>query len=196
MMKVGLALAGTVVLAGAIGAFQSQAARALEVPNYVVETSDGDFELRSYPGMVMASVDRTGSRQQAVRKGFSPLANYIFAKNRSGDKIAMTAPVTQGRNDDGWTVSFIMPSDLSLDTLPVPSGDVRLEEMAPRYMATIRFSGRWSDRRFKDQTKRLLAWMEVQGLRPLGQPEYGYYNDPFTPAFLRRNEVLIEVAKP
>lgn len=195
-MKIGVALAGTVVLAGAIGAFQIQAAKALEVPDYQVEAADGDFELRSYPSMVVANVNRTGSRQQAVRRAFTPLADYIFAKNRPGDKIAMTAPVTQGRSDEGWTVSFIMPSDLSLDALPVPAGDVVLEEMAPRYMASVRFSGRWSDQRFNEQTKRLISWVEARGLRPLGQAEYGYYNDPFTPAFLRRNEVMIEVAKP
>lgn len=196
MTKFGLALAGAIVVAGAMGALQIQAARALEVPAYEVVTSEGDFELRSYPGLVVARVDRTGSRQQAVRRGFTPLADYIFAKNRAGDKIAMTAPVTQGRREDGWTVSFIMPADLSLETLPLPAGDVRLEELAPRDMAIVRFSGRWSDNRFRQQTRRLLDWIEARGLRPLGQPEYGYYNDPFTPAFLRRNEVLIEVAQP
>lgn len=196
MMKLGLALAGTIVAVGAVGALQIQAARALEMPDYSVETQEGDFELRSYPGMVVASVNRTGSRGQAVRRAFTPLADYIFAKNRPGEKIAMTAPVTQGRDEDGWTVSFIMPGDFSLETLPVPAGDVRLEEMAPRYMATVRFSGRWSDRKFNEQANRLIDWIETQGLRPLGQPEYGYYNDPFTPAFLRRNEVLIEVAQP
>lgn len=196
MIKFGMVLAGTLVLAGAVGTLQTRAAHAIEVPDYAVEASEGDFELRSYPGLVVASVNRTGSRQQAVRRGFTPLANYIFAKNRPGDKIAMTAPVTQGRNDDGWTVSFIMPAELSLNALPLPAGDVRLEEVAPRYMATVRFSGRWSDKKFREQTKRLIDWMEMRGLRPLGQPEFGYYNDPFTPAFLRRNEVLIEVAQP
>ncbi|MEM9843643.1 MAG: heme-binding protein [Pseudomonadota bacterium] len=196
MMKFGIALAGTLLLAGAVGTLQAQTARAVEVPDYAVETADGDFELRSYPGLVTASVKRSGSRQQAVRRGFTPLANYIFAKNRTGDKIAMTAPVTQERNENGWIVSFIMPSDMSLDTLPAPAGDVLLQEVAPRYMATVRFSGRWSDKRFREQTARLLKWIEARGLRPLDQPEYGYYNDPFTPAFLRRNEVLIEVARP
>ncbi|MEM6948286.1 MAG: heme-binding protein, partial [Pseudomonadota bacterium] len=40
----------------------------------------------------------------------------------------------------------------------------------------------------------LEGWLAVQGLEAAGAPEYAYYNDPFTPAFMRRNEVMIELA--
>ena len=39
-----------------------------------------------------------------------------------------------------------------------------------------------------------MAWIDAQGLTPTGPVEFAYYNDPFTPWFLRRNEVLVEVA--
>ena len=60
-------------------------------------------------------------------------------------------------------------------------------------MATVRFFGVWSYRRFLEAANRLQRWIEDEDLSILGPFEYGYYNDPFTPAFLRRNEVLVPV---
>jgi hypothetical protein len=36
--------------------------------------------------------------------------------------------------------------------------------------------------------------MAARAIDATGEPTYAYYNDPFTPGFLRRNEVMIEVA--
>jgi hypothetical protein len=36
--------------------------------------------------------------------------------------------------------------------------------------------------------------MSARGLTPEGPAVYAYYNDPFTPGFLRRNEVMIDIA--
>lgn len=185
----GLAVAGVVVL-GMAWFFRS-----VETPDYVVSVADGDFELREYPTMVVASVDRDGDRQGAVRRAFSSLAGYIFAKDRPGEKIAMTAPVTQTPSRAGWTVSFIMPAGRSVEELPVPGGDVRLAAVASRVVAAVRFSGRWTDTRFEEQAARLREWVSARGLQMVGDVEYAYYNDPFTPAFLRRNEILVEVAR-
>ena len=60
-------------------------------------------------------------------------------------------------------------------------------------MSTIRFSGVWSDRRFLETANRLQWWIEDEGLSILGPFGYGYYNDPFTPTSLRRNEILLPV---
>ncbi|MEM1045282.1 MAG: heme-binding protein [Pseudomonadota bacterium] len=183
---------GVVALAGAAWAWTF---RGIETPAYSAIKSDGAFELRDYPKLVVASFDAQGDRGVAVRRAFSPLADYIFAKKRSGEKIAMTAPVTQTPDADNWTVSFIMPAGRTLNDLPDPSGDVTLAEVAPRMMASYRFSGRWTDARFAEASDKLFAWVEQQGLTPAGEIEFAYYNDPFTPPFLRRNEVLIEVTR-
>ena len=55
----------------------------------------GDFELRDYPPLVVAEITTAGGRQQGLSSGFGPLARYIFAKERGGERIAMTAPVQQ-----------------------------------------------------------------------------------------------------
>lgn len=186
----------------------------VEQPAYTVISQDGAFEVRDYPELIVAEVTRTGSRQPAVSAGFSPLAGYIFAKERAGDTIAMTAPVTQkrekiamtapvtqspnsGTSEDGqhtWTIRFIMPSQYTLETLPRPAGsDVRLKTVPAERRVAIRFSGMATDELIDENETKLRAWMKTQGLSPVGQPTYAYYNDPFTPGPLRRNEVLFEV---
>ena len=194
MTKLIWILGGVAVLAIA-GCAALVARGPVEEPPYTSAALDGDFELRDYPELTVAEVTTTGTRRDAVGAGFRPLAGYIFAKEREGEKIAMTAPVTQTPGADGeWAVRFIMPSRYTLDTLPRPAGStVRLETIPARRMASVRFSGVATDTLVAEQEARLLAWMTDRGLIPADTPTYAYYNDPFTPGFMRRNEVLVPV---
>lgn len=188
-----LAVALIVAVIGLVGFWYVQT-RNVEIARYEVIEADGSIEIRAYPALTVAEVTRTGTRDQAVRAGFGPLARYIFASDRGGEKIAMTAPVTQTDAGDAWVVRFIMPSGYALDRLPKPAGaDVKLVELPPTRYVAIRFSGWWSDALFEARNAELLAWMAKRGLTPVGAPTFAYYNDPFTPGFLRRNEILYEV---
>lgn len=213
-MKIVAILIGIAILLGIIAMLvYVYVIQNVETPDYQVVAKDGDFELRDYPPLVVAEVSGSGSRQQSLSKGFGPLARYIFAKERRGDriamtapvqqravapdeKIAMTAPVTQTPADDGnWTVQFIMPSKYELKDLPTPGNEqVRLDKIPARRVAAVRFSGRTNDQAIAEQQARLKAWMAERGLEPRGEPIYAYYNDPFTPGPLRRNEVMFEVS--
>lgn len=168
--------------------------RNVEIARYQVIEAQGPMEIRAYPALTVAEVTRTGTRDQAVRSGFGPLARYIFAREREGEKIAMTAPVTQKSEDGSWTIQFIMPSGYTLDSLPKPAGtDVRLREIPATRRAAIRFSGWWSDELFRAKDAALRDWLEGKGLETAGTPVFAYYNDPFTPGFLRRNEILYDL---
>ena len=169
----------------------------VETPNYDVVTSNAEFEIRDYPSLVVAEVIRRGDRKTAVNEGFYPLASYIFAKKRTGEPISMTAPVTQSEDDGGkaWTVRFIMPAEYSLKMLPEPAdSDIRLIEVPAGRRAAIRFNGVATDALIVEKEQRLRAWLRQLGIEPIGTATYAYYNAPFTPGFLRRNEVLFEVA--
>jgi effector-binding domain-containing protein len=188
----------------------------VETPEYVAVESDGAFEIRDYPALVVAETTRAGARREALGAGFGPLARYIFAKERAGEKIAMTAPVIQQRpeapaeriamtapviqsptGEDAWSVRFIMPSGYSLEALPAPAtSEVRLREIPAQRRAAVRFSGSTTDAALAEQEAALRAWMAARGLTAAGPAVYAYYNDPFTPGFLRRNEVLIDVKAP
>lgn len=192
------ALTGAVVLVVALAGGWYWVTHSVEQPDYAVATADGDFELRDYPAMVVAEAATGGDRQEGVRQGFRALASYIFAKDREGDRIAMTAPVIQQPTDlqagDGWRVRFVMPSAFDLDELPKPAGeDVQLHRWPPMRLAAVRFSGRADDADFARHEGRLRDWIFDRGLEAEGTPLLAYYDDPWTPGMLRRNEVLIRV---
>jgi hypothetical protein len=182
----------------------------VETPVYQVVTQDGAFELRDYPALVVAEVTREGARKTALRAGFSPLAGYIFAKERSGESVPMTAPVTQQREEPiamtvpvtqtpteagKWTVRFIMPAAYTRENLPAPaSADVKLLDVPARRAAAVRFSGRATDDLIAAQELALREWLKSRNLTPVAAPIYAYYNDPLTPGIFRRNEVIIDSA--
>jgi len=60
-------------------------------------------------------------------------------------------------------------------------------------MAAVRYSGTWSVKNYQQHRQALEAWMAAQGLKPAGEPVWARYNAPFTPWFMRRNEILMPV---
>ena len=196
MVKIGLWFIGILaMLAVAAGVAWWVVIRGVETPDYQVVIQDGALELRDYPPLRIAEVTRSGDRETALRSGFRPLAAYIFAREREGERIAMTAPVTQTpRDESAWRVAFIMPKQYSLEDLPAPTdGDLVVREMPAQRMAAIRFSGRADQAAIEAQEAILGDWLDTQQLMPIAAPIYAYYDDPLTPGFLRRNEILIPV---
>ncbi|MBI1339848.1 heme-binding protein [bacterium] len=191
-------------------AVAAPAASAVEEPKFARVLKDGDFEVRDYAPQIVASVDTRGEAVDARNSGFMPLANYIFAKERPGEKIAMTAPVVQAPRakiamtapvtqtasaGDEWRVSFIMPSSWTMETLPSPENPaVELAERPARRMAVVRYSWFAGPDKMARKEAELLAWVSAQGLTPVGEPEHAFYDPPWTPPFARRNEVMVEIA--
>ena len=60
-------------------------------------------------------------------------------------------------------------------------------------MATVRYSGFWSEKSYLRYKQELELWIHEGGLTVVGVPIWARYNPPFTPWFLRRNEILIPV---
>jgi hypothetical protein len=181
---------------------------ATEEPRYSILKTRGDVELRAYAPMVVAEVEVGGSRDAAVQAGFRILADYIFGANepkqkiamtapvtqQAGEKIAMTAPVTQQAQGGQWKVRFVMPSNITLETLPRPSNpQIRLLPVPARRVAAIRFSGFWSDAAMQTQRDELAVAIKAMQLEPIGAPTFAYYDPPWTLPFMRRNEVMWQV---
>jgi effector-binding domain-containing protein len=150
-----------------------------------------------------------GDFEKVGSEGFRRLADYINGNNRrrqsiamtapvgqesGSQKIAMTAPVGQQSSGDRWRITFMMPAEYSLERLPQPLDDrISLQPVPARRMAAVRYSGTWSRSGYEKNLANLLAWLQEQGLQPVGDPVWARYNPPFMPWFLRRNEVLIAV---
>ena len=167
-----------------------------ETPEYGILEKSGNFEIRVYPKMLIASIQKEGERDLALRESFSYLANYISGKYRKGSKISMTVPVMQARLDhkENWNVFFIMPKKYSLKSMPSPNTDsIKLKELKELKVAAIRFSGPWSDKNFNEKIQLLNNWLLLKKLSGPLTIMYAFYNGPTTPSFLRRNEILIEI---
>ncbi|NVK31508.1 MAG: heme-binding protein [Gammaproteobacteria bacterium] len=189
----------------------SLSARAIEEPSYTVLRQDDNIELRQYAPILVAETEVAGSMDRASSEGFQRLADFIFGNNTapsgtsakiamtapvqmqpSSEKISMTSPVTLHQNADRWVIGFTMPSEYTLQTIPKPNNPaVILREIPVKRMAVIRFSGFAGEEKVSRKTVQLVAWMQQNGLTPLAAPMVARYNPPWTPPFLRRNEVLI-----
>lgn len=197
-------------IVAAIAALIAPAASAYDEPAHTVMISEGKFEVRAYEPKITASVTVTANHDQASSRGFNPLGGYIFGKNQARDKIAMTSPVTQSRSQkidmttpvtqtsagqDQWKVSFVMPAEWTLDTLPIPNDQrIVLETESAVTFATIRFAGRAPARTQTRKQAELESWIAEKGYSIVGEPVYAFYDAPWTPGPLRRNEVMIPVA--
>ena len=188
------------------------AAMAVEEPAFRQVLREGDFELRDYPALVVAEVTVTGNQKDAASRGFRLLAGYIFGGNKrrqdiamtapvtqqaASEKIAMTAPVAQTQTSAGtWVVRFTMPSDYSLQTLPVPDDPrVQLRTIAPARFAVLRFSGLAQPDDVAAKSNELLARVKAHNLRAISAVSLAQYNPPWTLWFMRRNEVMVEVER-
>jgi hypothetical protein len=182
---------------------------AVEEPAFKTVLHDGNFEIRDYPSLVVAEVTVSGEQKEAAGKGFRLLAGYIFGGNKRrqsiamtapvaqapvNEKIAMTAPVTQIANAGTWIVRFTMPSAYTLETLPEPNDPkVQLKRLPAERVAVIRFSGVARKGDMDAKAAELTSAIEAHHLHAIGPVSLAQYNPPWTPWFMRRNEVMIAV---
>lgn len=196
-MRIGRWIAAGLGLAAiGVAALYAQS-RNTEEPAFTLVRADGDFELRDYPALVVAEVTSAGDRQRASGASFRRLAAYIFAQDRpqGGENIAMTAPVIQQATGEGaWRMRFVMPSQYTLATLPPAPADIALTAVPARRIAAVRFSGNGGAGDLAAREAQLRRWLAGQGVAPVGEAEFAFYDAPMVPGLLRRNEVLIPVA--
>ena len=162
---------------------------------YTVLSSKDGLELRRYPAYVLLQVREPGDFMPAGNRAFQPLVSYISGNNAAGQKIAMTAPVIQQTDGEAdHLVSFVMPSDFSFESLPLPiSSRLKIVEVAEHLAAALKFSGSWNEARFAAKGEELLAAVKLAGLETDGSVYWARFDPPFKPGFLRRNEALIRV---
>jgi hypothetical protein len=183
---------------------------AIEEPAFRLIEQDGSYELREYQPCLVAETRVEAGFQSAGNIAFGRLFRYISGKNAGWQKIAMTAPVTQSRGEkipmaapvsksadgDAFRVAFVVPSKYTRDTVPTPlDRSVEIREVPARLVACWRYSGRWTESRYLRSERRLREAIAVRGLVVRGEPMLARYNPPFTPWFMRRNEVLIPVGR-
>jgi len=193
-------------------AFYSTFTMALEEPEYSLISRMGVVEFRLYASYLVAETLVTDESDQtkAANKGFRRLFSYISGDNLAKEKIVMTAPVQQQATsrkiamtvpvqqtptNEGWLISFVVPGEFDLDTVPTPGNpQVNIQAIPEQLNAVLTYSGRWTDQNRQQHTRELLDTLEDAGIMVLGTPIYASYNSPFSLPFTRRNEVMVKVA--
>ena len=187
-----------------------------EEQKYVVEKTFPNFEVRRYEPCVLADVTVSSDFQSAGSIAFRSLIGYISGNNEpnkkiamtspviqesdanaSSAKIAMTSPVIQESTNDSQVVSFVMPAGMSLKDLPLPTNSkVSLRQLPEQLVAVSKFTGRWTEAAYDRQLAQLKQQLKVNGITETGSPRFARFDPPWTPWFMRRNEIQIPIATP
>jgi hypothetical protein len=205
-----IGLAGFAIL-GVSSLLVAKSAMAIEKAKYTVLEKEDDFEIRQYDSQIVAETYVDGDLEDVGNEGFRLLYGYISGDNKKkqsismtapvgqeagSEKIAMTAPVKQEKKDNQWRITFLMPAEYTLETLPEPNDNrVKLKADPGRLIAAVRYSGTWSEGGYEENRALLEEYIQKRGLIKTGEPVWARYDPPFMPWFLRRNEVLIPVEK-
>ena len=163
---------------------------------YKVVRTDGKFQVRDYPALTVVETPMASGSRNGDDGSFMRLFRFITGGNEAKQKIAMTTPVFMTGSETNATMAFVMPAQMKTGEVPKPSdGSVTVRELAAGWFAVLRFSGGRNAEKEAKSLTRLLAWMESERLRVLSPPVYGYFDPPWTPAFLRRNEVMLRTER-
>ena len=187
------------------------AVRTLEEPTFVIVEKKKGYEIRKYDSYLIATTKVQGTYQRSLNDGFSAIAGYIFGGNVAKESIAMTAPVQESVSEkiamtvpvmeEGDSteryISFTMPKKYTLATLPKPNNPaVELREIPVRTVAVLSFSWWATEGRVESKKQELLAALSRDSVSTRGPVQAAYYNPPFTPPFMQRHEVMVEVVLP
>lgn len=188
----------------------SMPSHATEEPEYRIVRELAGIELRQYAAYTVAEVVVSGPATEAGNQAFPILAGYIFGKNKGEKKFAMTAPVTQAAvpvklemtapvtqtaAPGGFLVQFVLPKGVTVASAPEPlDARIQLREVQPNQVAVIRYSGFWSESNYSEHLAKLQAALRAANLAWTGEAVYSRYDAPFTPWFMRRNEIWLHLA--
>jgi len=182
----------------------------VDEPTFNVVSQEGAIEIRSYEPTAIAYTVVSGERDEAINNGFRKLFKYIdganvaqlsipmtapVAQSAQSKKIPMTAPVAQqSAGDNEWKVVFYMPNGTTFSELPKPTDEaVKLEEIPAHKKAVITYSGSMDNENIDENEASLRAYLKAQNISYSEPAAYAGYNPPWTPWFMRRNEVMVKL---
>ncbi len=182
-----------------------------EEPAYQVILLEGNNEVRRYAGFIVATTLVEGDYDTTSRIAFRRLFDYISGNNAKQQTITMTAPVLQEKErmamtmaapviqeatDQGWVMSFVMPKQFTMATIPVP-GDpkVQLQQVAGKEIAVRSYTGWTSEQTISELGEELERWSKNQGFKAVSAPRSARYDPPWAIPFLRRNEIHLDVQR-
>lgn len=185
--------------------------KSIEIPSYDVLEVRSGYELREYKDYIVAEVEVTWEREEAINKWFRILAWYIFWGNEKKESISMTAPVNDiekksvnismtapvndiQTNKNTHLVQFVLPSKYTLETLPVPDDNsVKIRKIEWYTAAAIRYTLWATDSKINSYKTKLNNYLQKDNFKVVGKVISAQYNPPLSFPLMRRNEIIAEV---
>ncbi len=166
-------------------------------PDYDLVRKESDFEVRRYPQMLLASTYENLSYDDSTKKMFTRLASYLFGDNLLNKEMAMTTPVFIEKKFDSWKMSFVLPQNLTSESIPQPNDqDIIISTEPAKTWAVLQYSGVPNEMIMTEKTNELRAWINfLNQYREISEARWAQYDGPMVIPFLRRNEVYIQVDK-
>lgn len=167
-----------------------------EEPDYIVLKKESEIEIRQYKNFLTASIEMEGDRKEVIGKGFRSLFKYISGENKNKENISMTIPVMQkSSGNNKWNVSFVVPKKFDLKNVPQPdNANIQIKNNLNLKVIAITFSGLFSDGNIEENETKLRNYIKEKGIKIEEPAIYAGYNAPWTPWFLKRNEVMFKLA--
>jgi hypothetical protein len=164
----------------------------IEKLGYRVIIKDGNYEVRFYEDFNIARIAK--KRRGNFNDGLDDIFNYIGGANEKNKKITRTSPVLTAVTGESIITSFIMPKRYDLRELPKPNdAQINIQRIKGGYFAVVRFSGVWTEPKFNRSLRNLKNWIDTRIWDPLSDEMIARYYAPFTPWYMKRNEILIRV---
>lgn len=183
--------------------------RNYEEPNYQTIVQEDQFEVRQYSDVLVAQASSPGTYKESSGQNFERLAGYIFGKNKANEKmdmttpvlqeqqsqkLDMTVPVLQQQSNTNWTMTFVLPSKYSIETVPTPLDENVTVKVLPEIkVATLQYSGKMNENNIQKHTQMLEDWVIKKGFNAVSSPYSAAYDPPWTLPMLRRNEIHIPI---
>jgi len=105
----------------------------------------------------------------------------VVESSSASEKIAMTVPVINEGDNTERTISFVMPSQYTLENIPKPNTDlVTLREIPERKVAVLRFGWYPNEKRVEDKKQKLASLLVANNIEIIGDYSSAYYNPPFS----------------
>lgn len=164
-------------------------------PKYSVRARVGEVEVRDYPELVLAET-RSRLASEGRDGGFMRLFRFISKGNARAEALPMTTPVFYRGVGQDESMAFVMQSGASLEGMPVPlDGAVKLQLREAGTFAVFRMPGGRGERARGAAIQRVRAALDGSDWKEEGSPEFAFYDPPWIPAFLEKNELLWRVSR-
>ena len=160
-----------------------------EQPDYRVAARLANaVEIRDYAAR---TVVETPIEQGRDDQAFGRLFAYITGANAPARSIAMTIPVERATTN---TLRFFLPRSVVAAGPPAPRDPrVHIVDLPPGTVAARRFTGTLSQDAIAREDRLLRTALAGSAWHAVGATARFGYDPPFTPPFLRRNEVTVAV---